>query len=387
MSIYRNQARNQEGRINILYDKVASLEENGTVVSPSNASAVIHRTLGSSGDFKTLSEIKEWIRSSAFPSGATIEITVQAETHYITDSDIETTENMGTSCFDVRGPISLKFIGENVSTTLFEFNVTSAPDNLFTVSGGARVDIGTITFDGGITNNHAIRFINITNNGRAGFLNLLLNNFHSIAKLDVYSYLGIGFVWIDIKGTLSPGNMFEAQHNSLIAIDGQFSIVSEQIIPYVFHLTLAADLFINSIGIPNALVFKNIANIFYVYEGGHIYLGKSFNVVFEDIDIVFDIDTSTDYNFDTYIKVHAETTSSWILNNVNMLHDIEPNIIYRNGAYLQLGNTALVYNDKRGDTSERPTSPTTGFDYFDTDLNRPIWYNGSAWVDATGTSV
>jgi hypothetical protein len=28
-----------------------------------------------------------------------------------------------------------------------------------------------------------------------------------------------------------------------------------------------------------------------------------------------------------------------------------------------------------------------GRSYFDTDLGKPIWWNGTAWVDSSGTSV
>lgn len=48
----------------------------------------------------------------------------------------------------------------------------------------------------------------------------------------------------------------------------------------------------------------------------------------------------------------------------------------------------LVLN---GTTANRPTIPAgslrIGISYFDTTLNKPIWWNGSAWVDATGTTV
>ena len=40
-----------------------------------------------------------------------------------------------------------------------------------------------------------------------------------------------------------------------------------------------------------------------------------------------------------------------------------------------------------GTTSNRPSSPNNYEFYFDTDLNKPIWYNGTDWVDATGTVV
>lgn len=42
---------------------------------------------------------------------------------------------------------------------------------------------------------------------------------------------------------------------------------------------------------------------------------------------------------------------------------------------------------RSGGTSERPSNVQTGFMYFDTTLGKPIWYSGSAWVDAVGTSV
>ena len=40
-----------------------------------------------------------------------------------------------------------------------------------------------------------------------------------------------------------------------------------------------------------------------------------------------------------------------------------------------------------GPTSERPDSPPTGTRYFDTDDGQPIWYTGSDWVYADGTSA
>lgn len=42
---------------------------------------------------------------------------------------------------------------------------------------------------------------------------------------------------------------------------------------------------------------------------------------------------------------------------------------------------------RSGTTAERPTGINAGFQYFDTDLTKPIWYSGSGWVDATGTTV
>ena len=49
--------------------------------------------------------------------------------------------------------------------------------------------------------------------------------------------------------------------------------------------------------------------------------------------------------------------------------------------------TYTVAGATHGATADRPTSPNTGQMYFDTTLGYPIWYNGTAWVKATGTIV
>lgn len=41
-----------------------------------------------------------------------------------------------------------------------------------------------------------------------------------------------------------------------------------------------------------------------------------------------------------------------------------------------------------GTTAQRPTKNLyVGLVYFDTTLGLPIWYDGTEWVDATGTSA
>ena len=48
----------------------------------------------------------------------------------------------------------------------------------------------------------------------------------------------------------------------------------------------------------------------------------------------------------------------------------------------------VVSENARGTTANRPTCYLSkGFQYYDETLGKPIWYTGSAWVDATGTSV
>ena len=43
--------------------------------------------------------------------------------------------------------------------------------------------------------------------------------------------------------------------------------------------------------------------------------------------------------------------------------------------------------NQAGSTADRPTSAVIGQCYFDTDKNKPIWFNGTNWVDYTGANI
>lgn len=45
------------------------------------------------------------------------------------------------------------------------------------------------------------------------------------------------------------------------------------------------------------------------------------------------------------------------------------------------------YVNLNGVSSSRPTGSVLGQFYFDTTIGKPVWWNGSAFVDATGTVV
>lgn len=56
---------------------------------------------------------------------------------------------------------------------------------------------------------------------------------------------------------------------------------------------------------------------------------------------------------------------------------------YSNGSW----SNWTPYNVSRGSTANRPKNPVQGTMYFDTTLNKPIWYGGASWLDSTGTAV
>ena len=42
---------------------------------------------------------------------------------------------------------------------------------------------------------------------------------------------------------------------------------------------------------------------------------------------------------------------------------------------------------KKGKTSERPTNVNVGYEYYDTTLKKPIYFDGSTWRDSQGTEI
>lgn len=59
---------------------------------------------------------------------------------------------------------------------------------------------------------------------------------------------------------------------------------------------------------------------------------------------------------------------------------------WRRGVQCNLTNTFKNF----GSTTNRPSDLGTnwkGWEYFDTTLNKPIWWTGTKWVDATGADV
>ena len=83
-------------------------------------------------------------------------------------------------------------------------------------------------------------------------------------------------------------------------------------------------------------------------------------------------------------KTYADTAAQQAENNAKSYADTVAQTAENNAKSYADG---LVVPDY-GDTASRPSSDLQiGQSYFDTDLGKPIWYDGSGWVDATGTSV
>lgn len=73
---------------------------------------------------------------------------------------------------------------------------------------------------------------------------------------------------------------------------------------------------------------------------------------------------------------HGSSSHSGAIGTLSQISDVTRTVADLNSFLPSAGNTA-----------GRPASPSAGREYFDTTLGKPIWYNGTAWVDATGSAV
>jgi len=102
--------------------------------------------------------------------------------------------------------------------------------------------------------------------------------------------------------------------------------------------------------------------------------------------------TVTTPTSDIYVRVFDTSWSAWNANDnltgaeIKSLYEAEADT----NAYTDAEKATVSTVNNSGTTASRPVSPTTGQMYFDTDLGttgKPIWYDSTQWVDATGTAV
>lgn len=105
------------------------------------------------------------------------------------------------------------------------------------------------------------------------------------------------------------------------------------------------------------------------------------------------------FNFDGY--VHKEIYTANIEFGMTYNKDVPVSRIIKNEAtnnnpFISITPEMFIYGVERvlleaysvaTITSGRPTGISIGFQFFDTTLGKPIWWNGSKWVDSAGTAV
>ena len=117
-------------------------------------------------------------------------------------------------------------------------------------------------------------------------------------------------------------------------------------------------------------IFNFMANVGEVVDNTFIYNSSKITTLFKDMQYGIVTGNRFDIPSNKSIATVLETNSS---------HDIA-------------GQSGAQYDNNRvnvlrsGATTNRPTSDDimSGFQYFDTTLGKPIWWNGTAWIDSTG---
>lgn len=86
------------------------------------------------------------------------------------------------------------------------------------------------------------------------------------------------------------------------------------------------------------------------------------------------------------------------VNNITIFSGVQRTMVLANnfvgGTYTDNGTGTVLIDRNTGAvaagryaTGSRPTAPITGAQIYDTTLGKPIWWNGSVWKDAAGTTV
>jgi len=97
--------------------------------------------------------------------------------------------------------------------------------------------------------------------------------------------------------------------------------------------------------------------------------GEFYLEVFNDGSRVMQVATFGDGSI--FMRIYDDSWGAWI----------------ENRSYPAADEATVATVNNSGDTASRPSTTIVGQSYFDTDLTKPIWWDGSQWVDATGTAV
>lgn len=116
------------------------------------------------------------------------------------------------------------------------------------------------------------------------------------------------------------------------------------------------------------------------------YRGKKPNFDRDSFDTLQDMKNYSENSLDDgHISYCKETNKHYKFNSNNQSYPTTGKIEYIKGKPVISGD---MYVSKMGTTQERPANIINkGFQYFDTTINKPIFWDGAKWIDATGATV
>lgn len=139
--------------------------------------------------------------------------------------------------------------------------------------------------------------------------------------------------------------------------------------------------------------FKIVGNTFNINRTLAYIFGYSGGATIVQCDMCYNTFNSAESN---PFRVLVETNFTGHANVVGNVFDnsVYKRIMDKRGSTAKVNNVnnvckSDISSQPNGTTANRPTleSGEKGYVYYDTTLGKPIWWNGTAWVDATGTAV
>lgn len=139
--------------------------------------------------------------------------------------------------------------------------------------------------------------------------------------------------------------------------DGPINQESDKITTITIPLTIDVETSINLLGIVNITLFDiNID------------------------DVISDVSLVKNFIY----AISGEVTGEVILNNRHFYFKNLDKNHYDKEHIIYLGDSKSPCS---GGKEKRPVNVNVGFQYFDTTINKPIWWTGTMWIDSTGVNV
>lgn len=283
------------------------------------------------------------------------------------------------------------------------------------------INLGIIRFNNAISDSpESYEYIKITKVPTSGFT-FLYSTYNILCKYsllyldnklyilsDVYdtgndSFLNIKYLFDSISYTLDIYIKVPTKYGKLIVRDTKWANLntyqwySKNTDPYPSEAVDAEFISPNVLTLPNTLIGTKTYDKF----GNELTWSKS-DWLNPDGSLVTKVifasklndftKNNTIYNIVRYIDLKGETLTIPENSVLNFIGGAIGNgtIIGNKTKIINLNVDRIVLSGTwfdSGTTSNRPTNVLVGFQYFDTTINKPIFWDGSKWIDATGATV
>lgn len=154
-------------------------------------------------------------------------------------------------------------------------------------------------------------------------------------------------------------------------------------------------------------VNNNTCNTFtYLLQSGGVTNGIKLNALIYvnfnvdsngEVNVKINVDNEENFSLsnigykveDNKIKLYIKSNLPYTTLQLRLLHyKIESGTTYvENITYETISDVISPKSRKVGLTIDRPTGVNVGYQYFDLNIAKPIWWNGSVWTLATGVQV